>query len=70
MKRNDCGNFPDIVIIGLRIEMSVILNALNKNLLIIIIIIGHISKLSCLYYLPMCRVYGIHVRASNLQYVM
>ena len=33
------GNFPITVIIGLRIEMSVILNALNKNLLIIIIII-------------------------------
>ena len=40
MKQNDCDNFPDTVIIGLRIEMSVILNALNKNLLIIIIIIS------------------------------
>ena len=35
----DCDNFPDtVILIGFRIEMSVILNALNKNLLIIIII--------------------------------
>ena len=39
VKRNHCDNFPDTVIIGLRIEMSVILDAFDKNLLIIIIII-------------------------------
>ena len=38
MKRNDCDNFPDTVIIGLCIEMSnVILNALYKYRLFLLL---------------------------------
>ena len=41
VEANDCGDFPDTVIIGLRIEMSVvILNALYKYRLLLLFIIN------------------------------
>ena len=59
--RNDCDDFPDTVIIGLRIEMSVvILNALYKyRLLLLLLLLMHAVLQIALLKTFRCAV-GVH----------